>query len=97
MATFQDTVLMHQNMAGVAQNANVNVPKTIRLMDLVECLIQRAYHELVVLAEVVGGSKNDFDKKIAIMNYLSRTRNYFVRFVALLEWSSSMAKVSVWI
>ena len=98
MANFQDASLVHsgQNIAGLVQNPGANAPKTIRLMDLMECLIQRAYHELVVLAEVelISRSKNDFDKKVAIINYLSRTRNYFVRFVALLEWSSSMAKVS---
>ncbi|OQV18140.1 Mediator of RNA polymerase II transcription subunit 14 [Hypsibius exemplaris] len=93
MANFQDgSPLIHQ-MA--VQNPGANAPKTIRLMDLIDCLIQRAYHELVVLAEVelVSKSKTDMDKKIAIMMYLSRTRNYFIRFFALLEWSSSMVKV----
>jgi hypothetical protein len=67
----------------------------MRLDHLIDVLIQRAYHDLLVLAEVelVSRSKSDMDKKIAIMMYLSRTRNYFIRFLALLEWSSSMSKV----
>lgn len=90
MAMMQDGGIV--SLSGAVSST---APKTIRLLDMIDTLIQKSYHDLVVLAEVElnRGTTSDMDKKIAIMKYLSRTRNYFIRFLALLEWSSSMSKV----
>uniref|UniRef100_A0AAY4EDR9 Mediator of RNA polymerase II transcription subunit 14 n=1 Tax=Denticeps clupeoides TaxID=299321 RepID=A0AAY4EDR9_9TELE len=55
----------------------------VRLSVLIEFLLQRTYHEITLLAEL----------KIEIVQFASRTRQLFVRLLALVKWASNAGKV----
>ena len=59
---------------------------------LIEMMIQKTYHELTILAELLP-RKTDMERKIEIFNFASRTRMLFVRLLALVKWASSASKV----
>ncbi|KAG1686097.1 Mediator of RNA polymerase II transcription subunit 14 [Nymphon striatum] len=81
---------------------------TIPLGLLIDFCIQQTYHELSVLAELrdnrysndmqveLGGRmprKNDIERKIAIVQFASKSRQLFVRLLALVKWANSASKV----
>uniref|UniRef100_A0A8C7C7H9 Mediator of RNA polymerase II transcription subunit 14 n=1 Tax=Oncorhynchus kisutch TaxID=8019 RepID=A0A8C7C7H9_ONCKI len=55
----------------------------VRLSLLIEFLLQRTYHEITLLGEL----------KIEIVQFSSRTRQLFVRLLALVKWASNAGKV----
>ncbi|KAG7252455.1 hypothetical protein CRUP_033318, partial [Coryphaenoides rupestris] len=55
----------------------------VRLSLLIEFLLQRTYHEITLLAEL----------KSEIVRFASRTRQLFVRLLALVKWASNAGKV----
>ncbi|XP_066259212.1 mediator of RNA polymerase II transcription subunit 14 isoform X2 [Euwallacea similis] len=59
---------------------------------LIDFIIQRTYHELTVLAELLP-RKTDMERKIEIYNFSTRTRQLFVRLLALVKWANSASKV----
>ena len=59
---------------------------------LIEMMLQKIYHELTILAELLP-RKTDMERKIEIFNFSSRTRMLFVRLLALVKWASSAGKV----
>lgn len=59
---------------------------------LIDLIVQRTYHELTVLAELLP-RKTDMERKIEIYNYSARTRQLFVRLLALVKWANSASKV----
>lgn len=65
---------------------------SISLSLLIDWIIQRSYHELTVLAELLP-RKTDMERKIEIFNYASRTRQLFIRLMALVKWANSASKV----
>lgn len=65
---------------------------TISLALLIDFIIQRTYHELSVLAELLP-RKTDMERKIEIYQFASRTRQLFVRLLALVKWAASVSKV----
>ncbi|XP_037940367.1 mediator of RNA polymerase II transcription subunit 14 isoform X2 [Teleopsis dalmanni] len=65
---------------------------TISLSVLMEFITQRTYHDLTVLAELLP-RKTDMERKIEIYNFSSRTRQLFVRLIALVKWANSVSKV----
>ncbi|CAG5108193.1 Similar to MED14: Mediator of RNA polymerase II transcription subunit 14 (Aedes aegypti) [Cotesia congregata] len=65
---------------------------SISLGILIDFIIQRTYHELTVLAELLP-RKTDMERKIEIYNYSARTRQLFVRLLALVKWANSASKV----
>nr|CAD7587621.1 unnamed protein product [Timema genevievae] len=75
-----------------------NVPQegnrggSISLAILIDFIIQRTYHELTVLAELLP-RKTDMERKIEIFNFSARTRQLFVRLLALVKWANSASKV----
>ncbi|XP_049856745.1 mediator of RNA polymerase II transcription subunit 14 [Schistocerca gregaria] len=75
-----------------------NVPQeasrggSISLGILIDFIIQRTYHELTVLAELLP-RKTDMERKIEIYNFSARTRQLFVRLLALVKWANSASKV----
>ncbi|PSN29847.1 Mediator of RNA polymerase II transcription subunit 14 [Blattella germanica] len=75
-----------------------NVPQegsrggSISLAVLIDFIIQRTYHELTVLAELLP-RKTDMERKIEIYNFSARTRQLFVRLLALVKWANSASKV----
>ncbi|KAF6197335.1 hypothetical protein GE061_020309 [Apolygus lucorum] len=65
---------------------------SISLAVLIEFIVQRTYHELTVLAELLP-RKTDMERKIEIYNFSMRTRQLFVRLLALVKWANSASKV----
>merc|ERR1719376_320572 len=59
---------------------------------LIEMLVQKVYHDLAVLGELLP-RKTDMERKVEIFNFASRTRMLFVRLLALVKWASSANKV----
>ncbi|CAC5414285.1 unnamed protein product [Mytilus coruscus] len=66
--------------------------ETMPLANLMENIIQRTYHELTVLSELLP-RKTDMDRKIEIVQFASRTRQLFIRLLALVKWASTSNKV----
>ncbi|XP_077583532.1 mediator of RNA polymerase II transcription subunit 14 [Stigmatopora nigra] len=64
----------------------------IRLSLLIDFLLQRTYHEITLLAELLP-RKTDMERKIEIVQFASRTRQLFVRLLALVKWASNAGKV----
>ncbi|XP_031442730.1 mediator of RNA polymerase II transcription subunit 14 isoform X1 [Clupea harengus] len=64
----------------------------VRLSLLIEFLLQRTYHEINLLAELLP-RKTDMERKIEIVQFASRTRQLFVRLLALVKWASNAGKV----
>ncbi|KAK4883568.1 hypothetical protein RN001_006887 [Aquatica leii] len=64
----------------------------IPLSMLIDFIVQRTYHELTVLAELLP-RKTDMERKVEIYNFAIRTRQLFVRLLALVKWASSASKV----
>ncbi|TRY59331.1 hypothetical protein DNTS_033558 [Danionella cerebrum] len=64
----------------------------VRLSLLIEYLLQRTYHEITLLAELLP-RKTDMERKIEIVQFASRTRQLFVRLLALVKWASNAGKV----
>ncbi|KAL6101206.1 med14 [Pungitius sinensis] len=64
----------------------------VRLSLLIEFLLQRTYHEITLLAELLP-RKTDMERKIEIVQFASRTRQLFVRLLGLVKWASNAGKV----
>ncbi|XP_032682223.1 mediator of RNA polymerase II transcription subunit 14 isoform X1 [Odontomachus brunneus] len=65
---------------------------SISLGMLIDFIVQRTYHELTVLAELLP-RKTDMERKIEIYNFSARTRQLYVRLLALVKWANSASKV----
>ncbi|CAH2229902.1 jg24513 [Pararge aegeria aegeria] len=65
---------------------------SISLGLLIDFIVQRTYDELTVLAELLP-RKTDMERKIEIYKFSARTRQLFVRLLALVKWASSATKV----
>ncbi|XP_052810781.1 mediator of RNA polymerase II transcription subunit 14-like isoform X2 [Mya arenaria] len=76
----------------VAQNPMGMGVGTISLATLIDFIVQRTYHEMVVLSEILP-RKTDMERKIEIVQYASRTRQLFIRLLALVKWANSASKV----
>ncbi|XP_068687346.1 mediator of RNA polymerase II transcription subunit 14-like isoform X2 [Montipora foliosa] len=64
----------------------------INLSMLIDFLLQKTYHELTVLSELLP-RKSDIERKIEIVQFASRTRQQFVRLLALVKWAASADRV----
>ncbi|XP_050538100.1 mediator of RNA polymerase II transcription subunit 14 [Daktulosphaira vitifoliae] len=65
---------------------------SLSLSVLIDFIVQRTYHELTVLAELLP-RKADMERKIEIYKFANRTRQLFVRLLALVKWANSASKV----
>ena len=65
---------------------------TVSLSRLIEFSIQRTYHELTVLTELLP-RKSDMERKIEIVTFVNRTKQLFIRLLALVKWAGSAGKV----
>ncbi|XP_017469746.1 PREDICTED: mediator of RNA polymerase II transcription subunit 14 [Rhagoletis zephyria] len=81
-------------MAGYLPSGQEGGPRmnTISLAVLIDFIIQRTYHDLTVLAELLP-RKTDMERKIEIYNFSARTRQLFIRLIALVKWANSVSKV----
>lgn len=82
----------HQTPVATSMPQEGNRGGSISLGMLIDFIIQRTYHELTVLAELLP-RKTDMERKIEIWNYSARTRQLFVRLLALVKWANSASKV----
>ena len=78
-------------MAGAMVSNNAG-GGSISLAILIDFIVQRTYHELSVLAELLP-RKTDMERKIEIYQFANRTRQLFVRLLALVKWANSVSKV----
>ncbi|XP_046582734.1 mediator of RNA polymerase II transcription subunit 14-like isoform X2 [Haliotis rubra] len=82
---------MPQTEMAVAQG-NPGGAGTISLATLIDYSLQRTHHELSILSELLP-RKTDMDRKIEIFQFANRTRQLFVRLLALVKWATSASKV----
>lgn len=80
--------MMMEMMNGTAAPSTA----TVSLGQVIENLVQRTYHELMVLGELLP-RKTDMERKLEVFGYASRTRMLLVRLLALVKWASSAGKV----
>ncbi|XP_074593418.1 mediator complex subunit 14 [Brevipalpus obovatus] len=87
---------MSQPMALVEVNsfppANRPPMSTISLSKLVDLTIQRTYNDLIILTELLP-RKSDIERKIEIVKFANRTRQLFIRLLALVKWAGNASKV----
>ncbi|XP_037511801.1 mediator of RNA polymerase II transcription subunit 14 [Rhipicephalus sanguineus] len=79
---------MSMQVANISPGGAGSIP----LGRLIDFILQRTYHELTVLAELLP-RKTDVERKIEIVQFASSTRQLFVRLLALVKWAASAAKV----
>ncbi|XP_055376744.1 mediator of RNA polymerase II transcription subunit 14 [Condylostylus longicornis] len=84
----------HELVAANAGGFIKEVPRSnsISLAMLIDFIIQKTYHDLTVLAELLP-RKTDMERKIEIYNFSARTRQLFIRLLALVKWANSASKV----
>lgn len=58
----------------------------VALDKIIELGVQKTYHDLVVLSELLP-RKADFARKIEIMTFVEKTRQIFIRLLALVKWA----------
>lgn len=68
-------------------------PNSIAMSTLIDFIVSKTYHELTVMAEILP-SKTDLERKTAIVDFSSRTRQMFIRLLSLVKWASSVGKVA---
>nr|CAB3263726.1 mediator of RNA polymerase II transcription subunit 14-like [Phallusia mammillata] len=73
-------------------NQNLPPPGTIPLNTLIEFVVHKTYHDITVMADLLP-SKTDMERKIAIVQFTTRTRQLFIRLLSLVKWASSVGKV----
>lgn len=102
-----EMVQQQQNQVALPSNQG----GSISLSMLIDFIVQRTYHDLTVLAELLP-RKTDMERKIGelictacirwmisifisleIYNFAARTRQLFIRLLALVKWASSASKV----
>ncbi|KAI1285965.1 Mediator of RNA polymerase II transcription subunit 14 [Halotydeus destructor] len=80
-------------MNGVAQfNQFRPMTPSIPLSRLIDFSVQRTYHELQVLADLLP-RKSDLERKVEIVKFAHKTRQTFIRLLALVKWAGSASKV----
>jgi len=84
--------VMDNQMAVMQSGGTQPMSGTISLSNLIDLIIQRTYHELTVLSELLP-RKTDMERKIEILQFANRTRQLFVRLLALIRWTNSASKV----
>lgn len=65
---------------------------TVPLVNLLDALLQKAYHDLNVLQELLR-NKSDGDRKVEIVKYAQRTRALLIRLLALVKWAGNSSSV----
>lgn len=65
---------------------------TIPLHTVIDYIVQKTYHDIVVLADLLPG-KSDLDRKIDIAHFANRTRQLVIRLLTVTKWAGSVSKV----
>ena len=64
----------------------------VSLTQIIELGVQKTYHDLTVLAELLP-RKTDFERKVEIVNFAEKTRQLFIRLLALVRWAGGASKL----
>nr|XP_039250622.1 mediator of RNA polymerase II transcription subunit 14-like [Styela clava] len=74
---------------------SMNAPPmgTIPLNTVIDHIIHKTYHDIVVMADLLPG-KPDMERKNDIAHFANRTRQLVIRLLAVVKWASSVGKVS---
>lgn len=64
----------------------------VSLSQIIELGVQKTYHDLTVLAELLP-RKTDNERKIEIVKFAYRTRQLFIRLLALVKWAGGASKI----
>lgn len=64
----------------------------VSLTQIIELGVQKTYHDLTVLAELLP-RKTDFERKVEIVSFAERTRQLFIRLLALVKWAGGASKI----
>ncbi|UJR23584.1 hypothetical protein I4U23_026573 [Adineta vaga] len=65
----------------------------IRLSHLLEAAVQKTYHELYTMADVLH-SKSTLERKIELIKFACRARQLFIRILAIVKWSATTGRVT---
>lgn len=65
---------------------------TIPLQTVIDYILQKTYHDIVVLADLLPG-KSDLERKIDIAHFANRTRQLVIRLLTVVKWAGSVSKV----
>ena len=74
------------------QTTNPVPNNTIPMSTLIDFVVNKTYHDITVMADILP-SKNDMERKTAIVQFSTRTRQLFIRLLSLVKWASSVGKV----
>lgn len=64
----------------------------VSLTQIIDLGVQKTYHDLTILAELLP-RKTDFERKVEIVNFAERTRQLFIRLLALVKWAGGASKI----
>jgi len=85
-------------MSAIPPDVNPNVPVAppmrdkISLADLIDAAVQKTYHELYTMSELMH-NKSSIERKIDLIGFLCRARQLFIRLLALVKWTGSTGTV----
>ncbi|CAF0747923.1 unnamed protein product [Adineta ricciae] len=65
----------------------------IRLSDLLRAAVQKTYHELYTMADVLV-HKSALERKIELVGFVYRTRQLFIRILAIVKWVATTGRVT---
>ncbi|CAD5119260.1 DgyrCDS7889 [Dimorphilus gyrociliatus] len=77
----------NQAHGGMSGNGQI-----VSLSNLLDLILQRTYNELLILSEILP-RKTDLERKTEILQFASRSRNLFIRLLALVKWANGASKV----
>lgn len=64
----------------------------VSLTQIIDLGVQKTYHDLTVLAELLP-RKTDIERKVEIVKFAERTRQLFIRLLALVKWAGGASKI----
>lgn len=67
-------------------------PGRMPLSTIIDLGVQKTYHDLTVLAELLP-RKTDIERKIEIVRFAARTRQLFIRLLALVKWAANAGRI----
>ncbi|XP_065644409.1 mediator of RNA polymerase II transcription subunit 14 isoform X2 [Hydra vulgaris] len=79
-------------MASIQHHHTSTSRRGINLSMLIDFLLQKTYHDLTVLSELLP-RKSDIERKVEIIKFVTKARQQFIRLLALVKWASGAEKV----
>ncbi|CAF4191122.1 unnamed protein product [Rotaria sp. Silwood2] len=88
--------LVQMSAGPSAGNSNaliVPIYDKIPLSHLLDAAVQKTYHELYTMADVLH-SKSNLERKIELIKFACRVRQLFIRILAVVKWAATTGKVT---